>query len=619
MCGIAGMYLYKRADLQKQYFGRCLETMKHRGPDSQCLWDNDKNYIAGFCRLAIRDLSPLGNQPMLSDCGNYCISFNGEVYNTDELKKALLPYRAKFKSTADTEVLLYAFMHLGANETLQITDGIFAIAFYDVQTNSLVLARDRVGIKPLYIGESTEGIVYSSQYDHIINHPYLQNESLSAGAIGSFLTLGYVPENSGAVNKTKLLLHGHYYIAKGGKIEQHRYYDYPVNSNANKKGDLEETLYNAVQSQLVSDVPLGTFMSGGVDSTLVTYFANRQRQVNSFTIGIKGHRLDESGAAQQFSTLFNTNHHQRFIQTDDLLGLITENTKAFSEPFADFSSLPALMLSKFARENVTVALSGDGGDELFWGYPRNKTALKNIALYKQSPFKRKATLLARKLGNTKGMTIGRHWKEKDFLSYYYHSLFISGSLQWAPRIFKEEAYDDYYYATLENSEKALLTDDNSYMNAARKLETDIHLQRILLKVDRASMLHSLEVRVPLLGNRVLDMSAAYTYKECISSEGGKMVLKNSLIAKSGKELVMKPKKGFDIPMGEWMRKELKKDITEKIYDMPPHLAVMFEKRKLHTLLHQHMSGKSDLSWVIWALYSLVNWDAFHRNTKTLAG
>lgn len=616
MCGIAGIYNFKHAPLQKQFVRQCLVTMHHRGPDSQEMWDNGENYITGFCRLAIRDLSANGNQPMLSGCGNYCITFNGEIYNTGVLKNLLRPYRTSFISTSDTEILLYSLIHLGVKETLQAADGIFAFAFYNIKQNTLVLARDRVGIKPLYIGYSADGIVYSSQYDHIINHPYLRNEGINTSAIGAFLSLGYVPENTGAINKTSLLLHGYYYVIEAGNVTPHKYYDYPMGL-VTENNQLDEVLYAAVQSQLVSDVPLGTFMSGGVDSTLVTYFANKQASVNSFTIGIKGHRLDESGTAQQYAGIFGTKHACRFITSADMLQLITDNTRAFSEPFADFSSLPTLMLSKFAREKVTVALSGDGGDELFWGYARNLSALKSIPFYKGPGIARKSRLLAAKFKNKKGFTINRHWNEQDFLSYYYHALFITGAQQWLQYIFKDEALEDYYYTNLHNSKPAL-NNNNDYMNVVRKLEVDTHLQRILIKVDRASMYHSLEVRVPLLSNSVLDASNAYSYKQCIIQGKGKMPLKQALMQKAGEQLVNKPKKGFVIPMGEWMRGELKKDVSEKILNMPHHLAGMFNKPQLEKLVTNHMSGTNDWGWFLWAIYSLVNWDNYHRNNKQLA-
>ncbi|HWB24560.1 MAG TPA: asparagine synthase (glutamine-hydrolyzing) [Chitinophagaceae bacterium] len=616
MCGIAGTYNFKRGDLHKGFMQRCLVTMHHRGPDSQCLWDNAENYITGFCRLAIRDLGPKGNQPMLSDCGNYCITFNGEIYNTGHLRQLLQPYRTTFISTSDTEVLLYSLIHLGPETTLKAADGIFAFAFYNTKQNSLILARDRVGVKPLYVGSSGKGVVYSSQYDHIINHPYFKNENINVSAIGSYLSLGYIPENLAAVTNTSLLLHGHYYMVDKDGINAHQYYAYPAKQTGAIK-DLDEILASSVQSQLVSDVPLGTFMSGGVDSTLVTYFANQKATINSFTIGIKDNKMDESEAALQFASIFNTRHQCRFISPADLLNLIDDNTKAFSEPFADFSSLPTLMLSKFAREKVTVALSGDGGDELFWGYPRNISALKNINLYKGGALIKKSKILAAKFKNRASFTVSRHWKEKDFFSYYYHTLFITGALRWLPNIFTEDAAEDYYYTKIKNAGYQLSNDDD-YMNFVRTLEMDTHLQRILLKVDRASMYHSLEVRVPLLGNQVLDASAALGYSNCIKKGQGKINLKESLINKTNEQLVLKPKKGFVIPMNDWMRGDLKKDITEKLLNMPQHLAVMFNRQSLEELLAEHMTGTNDWSWFIWAVYSLVNWDAYHRNNKTLS-
>ncbi|HVX48612.1 MAG TPA: asparagine synthase (glutamine-hydrolyzing) [Chitinophagaceae bacterium] len=615
MCGITGIYNFKRGHLHHDYVRRSLITMHHRGPDSQCIWDNKENYITGFCRLAIRDLSPKGNQPMLSDCGNYCITFNGEIYNTENLKKLLLPYRNTFISTSDTEILLYCLVHLGLKETLLAADGIFAFAFYDARKNSLALARDRVGVKPLYIGQSAEGIVYSSQYDHIINHPYLNKEDINPGAVGAFLSLGYIPEGGGAYYQTSLLLHGHYYVIENGRIETNKYYDYPI-AQTGAPENIDDILSSSVQSQLISDVPIGTFMSGGVDSTLVTYFASRKTAINSFTIGVKDNILDESETAGQFAAIFKTRHHCRYIYPADLLQLIKDNTKAFTEPFADFSSLPSLMLSKFAKEKVTVALSGDGGDELFWGYARNASALKNTRFYNTSRLARKMKLLLAKLNKPSGFTISRHWHENNFISYYYHALYITGALAWVPLIFNEDAAEDAYYSEIKNKATRLANTED-YMNIVRKLETDIHLQRILLKVDRASMYNSLEVRVPLLSNKVLDASAALSYTDCIINGQGKMNLKRSLINKTNNQLVMKPKKGFVIPMAEWMRTSIKNDITEKLLDMPQHLAVLFNKQQLSRLLKEHMDGANDWSWFIWAAYSLVNWDSFHRNSKTL--
>jgi len=613
MCGIAGMYTFKSNDLQPGYFKWCLSTMRHRGPDAQSIWHNNKNYITAFARLSIRDRSTRGDQPMRSECGNFCISFNGEIYNTDCLLAALLPYRSSYFSSTDTELLLYALIHLGIAKTLEIADGMFAFAFYDLQKNRLILAMDPLGIKPLYIGESSEGIVYSSQYDHIINHSFFRRQSLDANAIASYLWLGYMPENMGVLQQTKLFPHGHYMIVENGTVQLHQYYSYRSQSSVDTSENIEHALAGSVNSQLVSDVPVGTFMSGGVDSTLVSYFANREKHFKSFTIGIKDSVMDETDAAKAFAEKFNIDHYCQYISSGDMLQLFNDNAKAFTEPFADYSSLPVLMLSKFAKEKVTVALSGDGADELFWGYPRNRKALGLIPSYKKNLWNRRMGLLLAKIKDPATVHLSRHWNNKNFLEYYYLSLAVKGAAYWLPQVFRAQPASPFFF---QESLKYLAEETTStagLMNIIRKMEIDIHLQRILLKVDRASMYHSLEVRVPFLSKAMLQYSRSCSYDDCIKGIEGKMNIKQSLINKAGEALVLKPKKGFTIPIDDWLRKDIKAEATEKIMDMPPHLAVMFNREKLQQLLQKHMEGSQQNGWFIWAVYSFVQWDAFHRN------
>lgn len=613
MCGIVGMYTYNRDDLQYDYFKWCLQTMKHRGPDAEGFWDNKQNYITGFARLAIRDLSEMGNQPMLSECGDFCISFNGEIYNTDVLIALLKPYRTHFSSECDTEVLLYALIHLGAKETLKIADGMFAFAFYDLKKNSLLLARDRVGIKPLYIGTGKDGIVYSSQYDHIINHSYLRNESFDMNAVASYLYLGFMSDNSGVITNTKMLPHGYFALVENGKVMLHQYYKYEVTTNSTNEKNMEKILENSVSDQLVSDVPLGTFMSGGTDSTLVSYFANKRMHVKSFTMGIEDSEMDESKAAKAYAEKFNIINYCKQISSFDLVNLINENTKAFSEPFADFSSLPSLMLSKFAKEQVTVALSGDGSDELFWGYSRSRKMLALIPFYKKNLWERRLRLLISKVKDRRAIDLARHWNTKNFIQYYYYSLAITGAPVWIPQVFKASAACAFFLNAIceENNEE--ITEDVGLMNLIRKMEVDIHLQRMLIKVDRASMYHSLEVRVPFLSNSMLANSLLVSYKDCIEGQNGKMNIKRLLMQKAASDLVYAPKKGFMIPMDEWIRKEIKTEILEKIMDMPAHLSYMFNRDKLQSLLNKHMNDSQNLGWFIWAIFSFVQWDEYHRN------
>ncbi|WP_207493427.1 asparagine synthase (glutamine-hydrolyzing) [Aridibaculum aurantiacum] len=611
MCGIVGVFNYKK-DIkdQERFINWSLQTMQHRGPDSNGVWSHD-NYIAGFVRLAIRDLSANGHQPMVSQCGNYVLSFNGEIYNTERFRQQLQKLGVSFRSTTDTEVLLYALIHFGVEAVLEKFDGIFAFAFYNRQTNELLLTRDRTGIKPLYIGHSQQGLVYSSQYDHIINHPYISNNALNAAALGSYLQLGYVPENTGAVDGTFLLPHGYYLRVDTTGYTMHRYYNYPLDNTTAPVVSFEELLQQTIQQQLVSDVPVGTFMSGGVDSPLVSYYAKKQKPLSSFTIGVDDPSIDESKAAAAYASLFKTDHHTLHITEQDLLATIDDNTAAFTEPFADFSSIPTLLLSKFARTKVTVAFSGDGGDELFWGYPRNMRMLQEGMMFRKSKLQRVLALGKQKLVGGKRILRKRHLEVEDFPAYYYRSLFITGAEQSLDSLFEQKAEEAFFYKKIYKENNILNTGEAHVMNILRKMEMDLHLQRILLKVDRASMFHSLEVRVPLLSNDIIQYSTGLGYSDCVKNGQGKYNLKQLLIKHSNEQLVLQPKKGFVIPIGNWLRKELKSDVQQKLLGMPQALAPLFKKQEVEKILREHNSGSADWGWLIWSMYSLVNWHAYH--------
>jgi asparagine synthase (glutamine-hydrolysing) len=614
VCGIVGIFNYRdQVQNERPFIEWALRSMHHRGPDSNGTWSNQQNYIAGFVRLSILDLSENGNQPMISACGRYALSFNGEIYNTGEYRKRLQNEGVTFRSTTDTEVLLYALINWGEEYVLENFDGLFAFAFYNAVTNTLILARDRSGIKPLYIGHSSHGIVYSSQYDHVINHPTIKANALHAGAIGAYLSLGYVPENSGVVTSTCMVPHGYFFRINNAGFTRHRFFNYALNQKGKAVKSLEQILEENVKAQLVSDVPVGTFMSGGVDSPLVSYFANKHTPIQSFTIGVDDKKMDESSAAAEYANIFQTKHLCQHITEKDLLETIADNTKAFSEPFADFSSIPTLLLSKFARQKVTVALSGDGGDELFWGYPRNKRMLREGMVFRHSKLLRVLNFGKEKVTGAKRVVRKRHLEVTDFPAYYYRSLFITGAEQWLPEMFDDEIEEAFFFKNVYNEDGVLDVNEHNIMNVLRKLEFDIHLQRILIKVDRASMYHSLEVRVPLLCNEMIDYSSTVDYTSCMKNGQGKFNLKELLIDKSNEKLVLQPKKGFVIPIGDWLKKELKKDVEEKIMNMPSELSPLFKRKELEKILHEHNHSKQDLGWLIWSLYSLVNWHQHHRN------
>lgn len=613
MCGIIGQYSFTGKIDETIYLEKCLSAMQYRGPDEQKTWNNGMNYFAGFARLAIRDTSSNASQPMLSEEGEYCISFNGEIYNTEYLRTLIKPFRKKFQSSSDTEILLYALIHLGIQETLHIADGIFAFAFYSRKNNTLILARDRMGVKPLYYGIHAKGLVYSSEYAHIVNHTFFKNEKYDASAIYNYLFLGYMAEGNAIIHKTYFLPHGHFLKIENGKVDLNPYYEYGKNLSSQREFVLDEILSTAVSSQLVSDVPIGTFMSGGTDSTLVSYFANQHQHFKAFTLGINESKMDEMQAASAYAEKFAIPHFCKNIAATDLEPLIEEHVKAFSEPFADYSSLPTLMLSKFVKKHITVALSGDGADEMFWGYPRNIRAKKLIQLYQNNPFQKKVQLLTSKINNRHSVELKRHWKTAHFLDYYYSMMGITGALAWLPKIMNVKPEKSFFLQKHFKNTFQLSVDDQ--MNEVRKLEMDLHLQRILLKVDRAGMFHSLEIRVPFLSNAMLDYSNQITASQNIQNDMGKMNIKNSLAAKAGSSLVFTEKKGFGIPIDEWMRGNLKQHITDTILNMPNHLKVHFNFRNILKMLDKFFSGKENTGWFVWALYILSRWDRQHKNTR----
>jgi len=610
MCGIVGICSFKKINSQDLSLVKGFNsTMVRRGPDQEGLWTDDTNVVFGFRRLAIQDVNPRASQPMFSEDGSYALVYNGELYNTASMRNEL-SVKFEFKTTSDTEVLLYALIEYGVANVLNRIDGIFAFAFYDIEKSELILARDRPGVKPLYYGLSQDRLVFSSQYNHVINDPGFRNSPISSKALSHFIDLGYVPEGEGFFENTFLLPHGHYATYNEIGLTVTPYFEFPV-ANMDGVGDLETIIAESVRSQLISDVPLGTFMSGGIDSTLVTYFAkNEVKNLKTFNIGSTDPEFDESKYAKAYSEIFNTNHFGRVFQEQDLQHLIADNVDAYSEPFSDYSSLPTLLLSGFTKERVTVALSGDGGDELFWGYPRTLKSSR----FTHERLKGKGGLLYSFLKNRIMGKKDLPWvllKYKSFSEMYYSQLTVSGSQYWKAKILNDPKVADAYFLKNAQALEQELGDVEELMRLMRKMEFDLHLQRILIKVDRASMFHSLEVRVPLLSNGMLTAAANYSFTDCFRPGEGKIPLRKILRQHVGNELTALPKKGFVVPIDEWIRTTMKKDFYEKILDMPKALQVHFNRPQLEQLLKEHCEQRKNWSWIIWSLYSVSSWYGKH--------
>nr|MCU0320982.1 asparagine synthase-related protein [Chitinophagaceae bacterium] len=503
---------------------------------------------------------------------------------------------------------------------LQHFDGMYAFAFYDVTKNELIIARDRLGIKPLYIGfNGFEDVIFSSQYNHIINYEAIANENIDPAVVASYLQLGYVADGLGIINNTQMLPHGHYM-----KINEHgcvikEYYNVKHTDVSQKNILSEEVILQSVQSQLISDVPIATFLSGGVDSSLVTLLANQQKSITAFTISTGETITDEKEKAEWFTTKFNIPHVVKNIDNLAFQQIVDEHIKAYSEPFADFSSIPSLLISKVANEQVKVILSGDGPDELFWGYARNVRMIELIKKFYRSKAVNIADYLLSKIHITPKKISKYFLKAKSFADFYYNSMFIYGSAIRQHKILPVKPKEVYFNTKIKNETVEVNTVDNA-MNTIWNYEMNIHLQRILLKMDRASMYHSLESRVPYLSNNLLSLASNTHWQQCIVNNKGKDNIKKILAEHTGKDFVYATKKGFDIPINTWINESLKEYISEAFNSMPNELMQYFNLKQLNQMLENHYSQKEKNGNMIWAVFVLIKWYKEHRNSfqKTLA-
>lgn len=611
MCGITGVYDFNLTTQRHEHFVLwSMEQMYRRGPD-----DEGFKIIGpvamGFRRLAIRDTHSRANQPMYNTEYNCLLTFNGEIYNTEFLKSKL-PEGIEFNTNSDTEVLLYCCIHLGVKETLPLLDGIFAFAFYDGRNNSFTLARDRCGVKPLYFGVLNNTLIYSSEYGHILCHEDFSNLTINTNSLGQYLQLGFIPDHENLFKHTYLLPHGYFLtIEKNTYPKLSQYFEYPwkiLRTAPKPIEQLIQIIQSSVKEQLISDVPVGIFQSGGIDSSLVTYFSKKvDSELESFTIGVTGYEnFDETKYSTSFSERLDIKNNIYNISEEDLIHLIGQNTDAFSEPFADFSSIPTLLLCNFTKKKATVALSGDGGDELFWGYPRNAKSIEYFPFLNKNYLRKLFYLLSQKIRRKKNRIPFSSLKIDSFLTLAYQKTFIQGASKWVKRIYLPKIAEPFFLDQLrkELKEKGNLSLSES-MNVLRKIEFDFHLQRVLLKVDRASLYNSLEVRVPLLSNKMLKFSTEFDWQDCIKDKVGKIPLRQTLNTLVDTNHSILPKKGFTIPIDNWIRGSLFNTISERVLAPPNIFKPYFNYYELKALLQAEKNEKN--GWLIWALFTLFEW------------
>jgi len=622
MCGIAGILTFDGSASQPE-FGQAIRRMtglmKRRGPDDEGYFlSPDGRVQMGFRRLAILDLTPAGHQPMLSGDGRSAIIFNGEIYNHLELRAELEQAGVRFRSRSDTEVLLEALNRWGI-EAIPRLNGMFAFAWYDLAARILVLARDHAGIKPLYYGQHPKGrgLVFGSQYDLLSHSPWGPLGEVRQDVLRLYLRLHHIPPPYGLLANTfQLEPGGCLMVRPDGSSEKRIWWRLPEEPEALLRGEeaaeaVEAAIQNAVRRQRIADVPLGVFLSGGVDSPLVAAVARRQTgpELKAFTIGNPGWAQDESEAASRYGRRLGVDFRLHLASGDDALGRIPEVMAAQYEPFADFSILPTLQVSQFAKSEVTVALSGDGGDELFFGYERPLSLLRNGADFRFPWPVRRAMYYASRLG------IGPKRSEviaaRSAGDYYFGVNcrvsnadlgLIAPSLPALPADF--DLYAAGEYRGLEH-----------LAGFSRRAEFYGQLQRGLKKVDMASMHHSLEVRVPLLDREVIETSLRCDPFDNMRDGTRKAVLRDTLARYVPATEIPTPKRGFAVPLGDWLRGPLRPLVEDTLFSGPLYPEGVFERQGLRRYWEDHLSGRRDGKWGIWTLLALQWWGKDHAVAK----
>jgi asparagine synthase (glutamine-hydrolysing) len=624
MCGLVGQLRWRRGpepDADRELIRRLAALAARRGPDDEGVWSDGGHCTLGFRRLSILDLSPAGHQPMCTADGRYAMVYNGELYNFRQLRAALEDAGVRLRSSGDSEVVLYALATWGS-DALQYFNGMFAICFYDAQARRLLLARDHAGMKPLYYLIGSEGFVFASQYDQILAHPWSAAAEPSADALGLYLRLGYIPAPYAVLRGSALLEAGSWLECDAdGQVRRGRFFEFPVHPESQLDGaEADEAVAAAVTAavrrHLVADVPVGTFLSGGIDSPLIaaTMRAVSNDTVHAFTMGTGGDEWDESPDAIAYGREIGVEHVVGYLTPQRALGMLDDVIAACAEPFADYSVFPTMFVSGLARQHVTVALSGDGGDELFWGYiGRLDAVLRCVASMDEPPTGRSGGWsVAQLLEATDGRADPRWPTSIGDLHRLHHTHKSEG---WLRRIFPD--------LPPWPADCALFT------YAGRELERTAHwlrwnefvgyLTEILQKVDRASMFHGLEVRAPLLDREVIDVATRVHWRACIDPDRriGKLPLRRALAERVHHHTWAK--RGFTVPMAVWMRNDLRPVFEDAVLSSDGLAGLAIDRRAARDLFERHLTGQADYGWNLWLLLSLSLWERRHyRGRGSLA-
>jgi len=657
MCGIAGFYGHNSSMSIESLARKMANSLTHRGPDDEGVWVDDENAIAiGHRRLSILDLSPSGHQPMLSACGRYVIAFNGEIYNHLSLRKDLnISTTNEWRGHSDTETLLAAIYEWGLEETLRRSVGMFAIALWDKQDQKLYLARDRMGEKPLYYGWCDGVFIFASELKAFRQHPGFNNE-IDRNVLALYFRYNYIPAPFSIYKKIYKLEPGCLLVLdkKGSETSLTNAIFAPfkqsgfslsrwwsleeetaksqtslITEESVALDQLESRLYESVKLQSIADVPLGAFLSGGIDSSLIVALMQSQASipVRTFTIGFNEQGYDEAEYARAIAEHLGTKHTEFYVTGEEARSVIPSLPELYDEPFADSSQIPTYLVSRLTRQHVTVALSGDAGDELFGGYNR---------YFWNQRIWRRINWMPHNIRNLMVAAITALSPRKWDLLYKIFShllteqskviLFGDKLHKLAERVKSVRDIEDLYCnlistwqypckLVLDAKEPVTLISERTrwpsfsdhehqmmYLDAMTYLPDDI-----LCKVDRAAMGASLETRVPYLDHRVIELAWQLPQEMKIRNDQGKWALRQLLYKYVPKKLIERPKQGFGIPLGDWLRGPLR-DWAESLFD-PSRLMQEGYLRSEHVQKkwNEHINMKRNWEHHLWSILMFQVW------------
>ena len=621
MCGIAGFVNEQDAPPARErelVLDAMCQVIKHRGPDDQGTFIAD-NVALGMRRLSIIDLAG-GHQPISNEDGTATIVFNGEIYNYRELQKELTARGHKFQTNSDTEAIIHAYEEYGP-ACVEHLRGMFAFAIWDARERKLMLARDRVGKKPLYYAHTTAGtLVFGSELKSLLVHPELKRE-INPQALDAYLTFGYVPDPLCILRGVRKLPPGHFLIFADGRLAMTQYWDFrfePTEAAETRRAEdyLEELralLDEAVRIRLIADVPLGAFLSGGVDSSAVVGLMARHsnRPVKTFSIGFNEDSYNELKYARLAAKHFATDHHE-FIVTPDICQAVSELAWHFDEPFADPSALPTYMVSKLARAHVTVALSGDGGDELFAGYTRYVVEQQR-AKFARIPRSVRANVMQPLSQRLPHGAWGRNYLHNVSLDAVDRFL---DSVSVFTHLTKRSLYTSDFSAQLKGDGLASArfrflagrVQTNEPLDVLLYLDSKTYLPGdILTKVDRMSMAVSLEARAPLLDHKLIEFVARIPAALKLRGTETKHIFKRAISDYVPADILHREKQGFGVPVQQWINEQLRTQMHDTLTDERTRTRGYVEPRYVAQLLNEHERGRRDHATPLWALFMLELW------------